>query len=499
MAHAKIIYQGNVMMDITDSTVTPDTLGEGIIAYGADGERIVGTSVLGEGDPTPAPVAGLTRSWDSIVAAGLITVEDNVITGSNADALVGDLVIPEGITELGEYAFDEAGITSLTLPKSLVKITASGINCCEQMERVFFAKEGNLTTIEEEGLFGSNSLTSIKLPEGLTYIGRNAFESCYALKTVEFPSSLEVIGNYAFADSPLETAIFADNLRLKTINGFVRCAFTSFEIPTGITEIAEEAFYGCELLERVTIPDTVTSILGWAFEDCTSLTDITFDGTIVQWSAITLGDKWNKNVPATHIACSDGVVCLEHVYENNICVNCGSSLAPGLYVDGVMTASWDSLVNENIVKVENGVLSAGANADSVRGCDLVIPNDGSVTAIGEHGFQECMFSGVVISGGVTVVGDGAFMDSYLQNVVIDSGVERIGSDAFYNSSLYTVKLSKGLLVIGRYAFEECFNITNITFDGTVAQWNEINKDEGWISVGQSPVTHVTCSDGQVAL
>ena len=43
MATNKVIYQGNVLMDVTDSTVTPETLGEGVIAYAANGERIVGT------------------------------------------------------------------------------------------------------------------------------------------------------------------------------------------------------------------------------------------------------------------------------------------------------------------------------------------------------------------------------------------------------------------------------------------------------------------------
>ena len=49
MAYNKVVYKGEVIMDITDSTVTPETLGEGVIAYGANGERIIGTSAGGSG------------------------------------------------------------------------------------------------------------------------------------------------------------------------------------------------------------------------------------------------------------------------------------------------------------------------------------------------------------------------------------------------------------------------------------------------------------------
>lgn len=47
MATNKVIYQGNVIMDVTDSTVTPETLNEGVVAYAANGERIVGTGAMG--------------------------------------------------------------------------------------------------------------------------------------------------------------------------------------------------------------------------------------------------------------------------------------------------------------------------------------------------------------------------------------------------------------------------------------------------------------------
>ena len=47
MAINKVVYDGRVLIDLTDSTVTPETLAEGVVAYNAKGERIVGTMKQG--------------------------------------------------------------------------------------------------------------------------------------------------------------------------------------------------------------------------------------------------------------------------------------------------------------------------------------------------------------------------------------------------------------------------------------------------------------------
>ena len=83
---------------------------------------------------------------------------------------------------------------------------------------------------------------------------------------------------------------------------------TSFTIPDSVTQIDAGAFANCEKLTNITISDSVTSIGKSAFWGCTSLTNINFAGTVEQWNAISKGENWNKNVPATEINCSDGTV-----------------------------------------------------------------------------------------------------------------------------------------------------------------------------------------------
>lgn len=218
-------------------------------------------------------------------------------------------------------------------------------------------------------------------------------------------------------------------------------------------------------------------------------------------------------------------------------------LPAGIYVDGVMTASWDELLNEGIITVENGAIAEGDTTYSLSGCKLVIPDDGSVTSIKKEGFYETALDAVIIPDSITSIGYRAFAECSLTYVSIGKGVKRIESLAFNCSlSIKTVKLSEGLLEIGAEAFSECeieeitipnsvtsiennafdsnyscktlvvgssvvnigssafadcASLESIIFKGTVTQWNAIEKSDGWNDC--VPATYVQCTDGQVAL
>ena len=88
----------------------------------------------------------------------------------------------------------------------------------------------------------------------------------------------------------------------------VGCKNSTIPDDGSVTSIGEYAFYGCDDLTSITIPNSVTSIGDWAFAYCDDLTSVRFDGTVAEWNAITKGDVWCWNSPFTEVECSDGTV-----------------------------------------------------------------------------------------------------------------------------------------------------------------------------------------------
>ena len=114
-------------------------------------------------------------------------------------------------------------------------------------------------------------VTGIILPNGMTTIGKNVFNTYPNLQTVVIPESVTSICNGAF-------------------NGCSK--LTSITIPEGVTSIGERAFQNCYGLTSITIPDSVTSIGESAFYRCSSLATINYTGTEEQWNAISKGTNW---------------------------------------------------------------------------------------------------------------------------------------------------------------------------------------------------------------
>ncbi len=83
------------------------------------------------------------------------------------------------------------------------------------------------------------------------------------------------------------------------------------EIPDGVENIYDNAFYGCTGLETVTLHKTLKAIHRGAFEKCASLKNIFFDGTVTEWQALVFdknGDRWDIDSCNYIVHCSDGEV-----------------------------------------------------------------------------------------------------------------------------------------------------------------------------------------------
>lgn len=119
-----------------------------------------------------------------------------------------------------------------------------------------FVIPSDVTEIGEEAFLGS-FLQEIKIPDGVTRIGKGSFQLCYNLRWVSLPNSVMEIGEWSFAIcGSLEKIVFSDSLM----------------------EIGERSFVHCTSLEKIVFPANLRRIGYLAFRGCIHLANIKFLG-----------------------------------------------------------------------------------------------------------------------------------------------------------------------------------------------------------------------------
>lgn len=213
-------------------------------------------------------------------------------------------------------------------------------------------------------------INEIILPEGITVISNYAFADCQYLKSINFPSSLTNIHNYAFRNSALVNINIPGTLMALSEYAFEKCTnlssvyyegaindwinlcstgspllrvraggarlylnnelLTHLVVPDGITEVGKQfagcssiteitipngaqaikdyAFINCYYLKIVNIPTSLLDIYPGAFQNCDSMETINYAGTKEQWKAITKYGDWDWNTSECVVICTDGTI-----------------------------------------------------------------------------------------------------------------------------------------------------------------------------------------------
>ena len=266
---------------------------------------------------------------------------------------------------------------------------------------------------------------------------------------ITFDGELTTIGDYAF---------YGCN------------SLTSVTIPDSVTTIGDGAFDGCESLTSVTIGDSVTMIGGYAFSNCYSLTSVTIPDSVT-----TIGEAaFTACTSLTSVTIPDSVTTIGD-YAFRDCSRL-TSVTIGDSVTTIGEAAFGGCRNlaefkgkfaadEGRCLIIDGVLNAFA-----IGCgaaEYTIPD--SVTTIGDDAFMNCRsLTSVTIGNSVTTIGEYAFCScDSLTSVTIPDSVTTIGDDAFWACrSLTSVTIGNSVTTIGNFAFYDCESLSSVYCEAT---------------------------------
>ena len=306
----------------------------------------------------------------------------------------------------------------------------------DKLVSVRFEDNSALIRICDSAFRGCTNLTQISLPSGVTTIEHNVFMDCKSLKALTIPNSVTSIENGAFSGSGIESIMMPNSITSIEYNTFYECHnLLSIAIPDSVEQIGGNAFRSCHSLTTVIIPNSVTTIESGAFEGCNSLQLITLPNSIVD-------------------ICDDafrGCTKLESITVDNNNPNYSSQ-------DGI-------LYNKN----KNRIIHV---PQAIQG-EVVIPS--GIISISDSLFSWC--------DGLTIV-------------TLTNGITSIETQAFaLCSSLKSIYIPQSVVSFGASVFYGCGELTLIEFEGTIDQWNQIEKTESWDN-GMKTCT-ISCSNGTI--
>ncbi len=205
-----------------------------------------------------------------------------------------EIVVPDSVTYIGNYAFSDSTIGKIKLPKNAEyglfafanstleiptiyrknKLVIVGSK--EKADKYFEVRPGTKEICDYAFSDFSCQLEEIELPPTLETIGKQAFFSCWFLRSIDLPKRLKTIGERAFSACS---------------------SLKSIEIPNGVKSIGPYAFCGCDRLERAVIPDSIENFGDRIFYDCTELKEIVCSQNMERFlrsSAVNLGANKDK-------------------------------------------------------------------------------------------------------------------------------------------------------------------------------------------------------------
>ena len=389
-----------------------------------------------------------------------------------SNTLLSDVVLTEA-TKISHRAFVNCkSIQSVTLPNTVVEIEGGAFKGCTSLSTVVLSNA--LSKIGYYAFANCTSLSQIELPSSLTELKDGAFENCTSLMKV---NSLGTIDNWA----QIEFGNYSSNPIYYAKNLYINDALVTEAVLTSTIKISSYAFYNCDKLTSIVIPDSVTSIGVDAFNGCL-IESATLPTTAIssipksklKEVVITSGESISDNAfydcdKLTSIVIPDSVTSI----GEDVFFGCRSLTSIEVNSNNIAYKS----INGNLYSKDGTILIQYAigKTDS----SFTIPN--SVTSIGEGAFANCTSLATIIVGDqIAYIGVNAFentaysntstnwidgvlyIDNYLINVLADQE---------------KVIVKKEVKYVGVSAFASLSSNTKILFNGVESEFDAIVIDQ----------------------
>lgn len=393
-------------------------------------------------------------------------------------------------------------LSDVVLPDSIVSIGMSAFADCDNLSSVVIPE--GVTSIDMWAFRSCEKLTSVSLPDSVNYIGDSAFYYCTSLRNIHFPNKPLRICSDVLSGTPYYQDSSNWDNGVLYLGPHLLDAKTylsdTYIVKTGTLSIASEAFADCSRLVEVAIPDGPTSLMYATFTKCTSLTkvvlpdSITFFGRQIFKGCTSLA---SIQLPKNLCEMQDNVFLDTALYNNE------SNWQDGvLYVGNYLIEAKNEITGDYTVAEGTTVIAESA----FQGCEFLtavtIPE--SVATIGSSAFNDCTaLADITIPDCAVDIGSYAFYDTayygddshwvddvfYVGNHLVEGevggtytvreGTVTIAPYAFISKYidsrglLENVTIPASVIYIGESAFYGHNNLTDVYYDGTREQWEQI--------------------------